>query len=98
MSSRRDATIIGKVDGSLSSTQLAEAALATMKKGHAYAVGINLGGQLLVTGRDSLPASQIVMVCTRCSDPDILADNIHAELRERGAYKPRRGGRRRKQE
>jgi hypothetical protein len=73
-------------------TQLAEAAIeaiaALPRRGragatHAYAVGIDVRGRVVVDAPDSMPPREWLMTCTYASDPDALADEIREEKQRR---------------
>jgi len=75
-------------------TQLAEAAIETIgelrrygknKKPLAYEVGLDMAGRLVVDRIGCTPRAEWLMNCTRTSDPDLLADEIRAELESRNA-------------
>ena len=71
-------------------TQLAEAAIQKMLRNRSYSVGMDLAGRIIIAGVDDIQPSELLMVCTNKSDPDILADNIRAEVNDRDPnYKPR---------
>src|SRR5688500_16230657 len=73
-------------------TQLAEATLEAIhgpkgwgknKKPIAYEVGLDLSGRVVIDRIGSTPRNEWLMNCTRKSDPDVLADEIRAELESR---------------
>jgi hypothetical protein len=65
-------------------TQLAEDAIARMSPRRKYGVALDRAGHVLVGGPDDFRPSELLMVCTAKSDPDILADNIRDEAAARG--------------
>jgi hypothetical protein len=65
-------------------TQLAESALERMGRGGIrYMVGLDEDGQLLIAGVDDLHPTEMLITCTRTSDPDELADVIRHEVKQR---------------
>ena len=64
-------------------TQLAEAAIARMPRGGPYAVGMDHAGRVLLALPSDFHPNDLLMVCTRTSDPDVLADNIRDETNAR---------------
>lgn len=80
-------------------TQLAEAALAAIgtmrafglhKKPQAYGVCLEVSGRVVVQRLEDAPPREILMACTRTSDPDELADLIRDEAFSRDNPKRKR--------
>ena len=64
-------------------TQLAEAAIERMPRGGPYAIGMDPAGRVLLAKPDDFHHTELLMVCTRTTDPDVLADNIRDETTAR---------------
>ena len=64
-------------------TQLAEGAIQKMLRNRTYAVGMDVAGRIIIAGIDDMQPCELLMVCTNKSDPDVLADNIRAEVNDR---------------
>lgn len=81
------------VAGLSTSTLLAEAAIETIaarKLGTSYAVGMDRAGRVYVEATEEMPPDEMLMVCTRACDPDVLAENIREELKLRKPDRSRR--------
>lgn len=69
--------------GRMTSTALAEAVFDRMGPGRHYAIAIDWKGIVLLAMPNDFPPGDIIMVCNRGSDPDVLADNIRDVKAER---------------
>jgi hypothetical protein len=69
-------------------TQLAESAIDTIgelyRQRMAYVgVSMDVRGDIWLDRVHDTPTRELLMTCTRKSDPDLLADNIRAEVKAR---------------
>lgn len=62
---------------------LAEQAISRMGKRHAYAVAMDVSGHALIGMPTDFQPREILIVCRRTTDPDLIADEIRHEYQQR---------------
>lgn len=67
----------------MSHYDLAERAIARMGKRHQYAVAMDVAGRVLIGMPGDFQPREILIVCGRTADPDLIADEIRHEYQQR---------------